>query len=364
MLGTEEVHNSLDWCEGQYGHLNEEGQPFGHGTVPKSRKFHANHVFAVYALVGLETSVGVDKVSKVIFLTLAVLNAAEEVYGVEVCAAANNGRNLGVVHVHLGTFYNLEGKDAVFALNPEGTTTRFALVLNHAADAEGFVEGLHDKADLGIVGTISNGCAGLNLELLFHEVEGALYGIGFAIVDGGEDVVDLAFESQSVGSNDFLPFRGFGEHATMGYIVDVLDKNNVGIYLTEVADKSTVSTRTENEVPLFIASGFACWGESWHIGCWWLDAEAEVDLTVDFGQGESQFLAESLLHAHRHGVVDVALSVAHAVGFGFCKVLFGSGTCGAIGVGVESYETFGEVAIGLTVVAKNQTDCVWVVLRL
>ena len=140
----------------------------------------------------------------------------------------------------------------------------------------------------------------------------------------------------------------------MGHVVDVLDENNVGVDVAEIAYERTVTAWAEDEVTILIACGLAVEGKSRNVGCRWLDAVGDIDIATLLLEHGSKCFAEGWFHAYGNGIVDMALAVGEAVCFGLGEVLFGGCADGAVGVLVEGYEAFGVAAVCETVLAKDE----------
>ena len=84
MHRLQQVVHRLYGVEGLDGHFDEDGDPIGHGTVPKSRQLKGAKLAAVLRLVGDEARVGVDVIRQVEDFALVVPAAAYEVDRVKV----------------------------------------------------------------------------------------------------------------------------------------------------------------------------------------------------------------------------------------------------------------------------------------
>ena len=60
MHRLQQIVHRLHRVEGLDGHLHEDGDPIGHGTVPEARQLQGFQLAAVLRLVGDESRVGVD----------------------------------------------------------------------------------------------------------------------------------------------------------------------------------------------------------------------------------------------------------------------------------------------------------------
>ena len=60
MHRLQKVVHGLDGVESLDGHLDEDGDPVGHGAVPEARQLEGSQLMTVLRLVGDEARVGVD----------------------------------------------------------------------------------------------------------------------------------------------------------------------------------------------------------------------------------------------------------------------------------------------------------------
>ena len=96
MLFAIEVVDRFDRIEGGEGHLYEDGVPIAHSAVPETGQFKCLEFLAVLTLVGDESRGGVDVLGQVEAVALVVLEATDEVHGVEVRALLEHGFLFGV----------------------------------------------------------------------------------------------------------------------------------------------------------------------------------------------------------------------------------------------------------------------------
>ena len=76
VLFTEEVVDGLDGVEGGDGHLDEEGDPVGHGAVPESGELLRLEGERSFRLFTDESGLGVDVAPEVEIASAVVLGAA------------------------------------------------------------------------------------------------------------------------------------------------------------------------------------------------------------------------------------------------------------------------------------------------
>ena len=107
MLFAEQVVDGFYGVEGGQGHFDEEGDPVGHGTVPKTGEFLRFEDGGTFAFLADETRGGVDIFAEVEIAAFVVLGGADEVDGVEVGCTGEDSGLLGVLLVDLGGFDNL-----------------------------------------------------------------------------------------------------------------------------------------------------------------------------------------------------------------------------------------------------------------
>ena len=98
MHRLKQVIHRFHRIEGLDGYFDEDGDPVGHGAVPKARQLEGFQLAAVLRLVGDEACVGVHIVGQAEGLALVVPAATHQVDGVEVGRALEDGF-LGLVFV-------------------------------------------------------------------------------------------------------------------------------------------------------------------------------------------------------------------------------------------------------------------------
>ena len=140
MFFAKQVVDSFDRIEGGKGYFDEECDPVGHGTVPKTRQFLRFEDSGTFALFADEASGRVDELAEVEVASFVVFGSADKVDGIEMGGTCKNGFLLGIGTVDLSRFDYLQACDALSVACVEGATTGFSLVFYHAANADWTVE--------------------------------------------------------------------------------------------------------------------------------------------------------------------------------------------------------------------------------
>lgn len=84
MCRTEKVKNDLDRVECSERNLNEESVPVAHRTVPETWEFKSLELASLIALRADESGILVNILEKIEALSLIVMEAANDIYRVEV----------------------------------------------------------------------------------------------------------------------------------------------------------------------------------------------------------------------------------------------------------------------------------------
>ena len=84
MCRTEEVKNDLDRVECSERNLNEESVPVAHRTVPETWELKSLEFASLIALRADESGILVNILEKIEALSLIVMEAANDIYRVEV----------------------------------------------------------------------------------------------------------------------------------------------------------------------------------------------------------------------------------------------------------------------------------------
>ena len=137
---SKEIVDGFDRVEGGERHLDENGGPVCHGSVPETGQLLRLEDGGTLAVLANESCSRVNILSQVEVAATVVLGGADEVDGVEVGGSCKDGFLGGVFGVDLGSFDNLEALDTLGVEGEEGTAAGFALVLDHAADTHRAVE--------------------------------------------------------------------------------------------------------------------------------------------------------------------------------------------------------------------------------
>ena len=140
MLLAQEVVDSLNGVEHGERHLDKDGAPIAHSAIPQTGKFEGLERTAVFRLMGNEAGRLVDEVGQVERTALIVADGANQIHGVEVRSLLEHALLLGVVHVDLRTFENLQRDGAIGVVGQERAATGLADIAHHAADAHRAVE--------------------------------------------------------------------------------------------------------------------------------------------------------------------------------------------------------------------------------
>ena len=230
MLLAEEVVDGLDGVEGGDGDLDEEGNPVGHGAVPEAGQLLRLDGEGTLGLFADESCLRVDILAEVEIAAAVVLGAADEVDGVEVGRGLEDFLLLRVVVVDLCRLDYLKTSTSLGINGVEGAATGFAEVLHHAADSHGAVE--EGVQGFGITTFWYH-----DIKLFFGEADVPAQGllVGLA-VEGAEGVEGLLAQFEEHTGEYLLVNHGGMLHPVGYHVVDVLDKDKVGVLLVQVLD--------------------------------------------------------------------------------------------------------------------------------
>ena len=108
MLFSQQIVDSLNGVEGLKRNFNEDRTPVAHSTIPKTGKLKSLQFATILALVGDETSSGINKLGKVELIALIVTDSTYEVNGIEVSALCEHLHILLIVGIDLATLKDLQ----------------------------------------------------------------------------------------------------------------------------------------------------------------------------------------------------------------------------------------------------------------
>ena len=154
---SKEIVDGFDRVEGGERHLDENGGPVCHGSVPEPGQLLRLEDGGTLALLANESCGRVNILSQVEVASTVVLGGADEVDGVEVGGSCKDGFLGGVFGIDLSSLDNLEALDTLGVEGEEGTTAGFALVLDHSAHTHGTVEKVVELLGAFAFGALSVG---------------------------------------------------------------------------------------------------------------------------------------------------------------------------------------------------------------
>ena len=86
MLVAQQVVDRLHWIECRQGHLDEDSRPVAHSTIPQAWQLQCLQLLTTLRLLRNEASGYVDILRQVESVAFVVLDSADEVNRIEVCA--------------------------------------------------------------------------------------------------------------------------------------------------------------------------------------------------------------------------------------------------------------------------------------
>ena len=140
MFFAKQVVDSFDRIEGGKGYFDEECDPVGHGTVPKTRQLLRFEDSGAFALFADEAGGRVDELTEVEVSSFVVFGSTDEVDRIEMGGTCKNGFLLGIGTVDLRRLYNLQDCADLSGACVVEATTRFSLVFYHTPNADCMVE--------------------------------------------------------------------------------------------------------------------------------------------------------------------------------------------------------------------------------
>ena len=258
-------------------------------------------------------------------LSLVVLDSADEVYRVEVCALCEHLHVLLVVLVNLARLEDLQRDGAVLVVGEERAAARLADVLDDAANTHGTIELLaqiNDQLFVGQtvnVGTTAEGELNKVLDLLELEV------VEVVLVQLLQVLEHQLLQLYEHAGNHLLIVDSIGLQ-TVGYdVVDVLDEDDVGINLVQVFNQGAVTAGTEEQRTVFVAEGLVVGACGDGVGRRLLLGERDVVLHAVLLGILVDLLCDALLeHIHvlvGDGEVDIGLAVGCGIECALDEVL-------------------------------------------
>ena len=282
-------------------------------------------------------------------MTFIVTHGTYQVYRVEVCTVLEHFLLLGVVHVNLRAFEDLQGNRSVTVVCKERATTRFAYVLHHSADTHRTVQFvLQIDSEYGIFEVFRFRI--LAEKFLLQELEHFHHLVVriFAAVKQFEVLECLLLQGDEYAGNQFLISNGVFLQFVGNNVVDVLDKDNIGIEVIQVLNQRAVSTGTEQQFAV-VAERLVVHVGSNGVGTRFLLGECDVVIySVAFGKFAGlffhQFLEEFTMLG-RYGEVHVDFAaLSGCVHSPFGKMFFQRGAC-AFGIFMEFEQTLRQCAV-------------------
>ena len=154
-----------------------------------------------------------------------------------------------IFQIDLRTLQYLRRERTVGIIHQERSSAGFSHILHHTAYTQRttqFFQQIHNQ--LGIFHFLYIGVAGK--ELLLQEKYDFPYIVHrvFSAFKHGNISIDLFFKRNKYSAYDFFETHGIGFYA-IGYdIIDIFNKNHIGIYVIEVLDKGAMSSGTEKQL--------------------------------------------------------------------------------------------------------------------
>ena len=281
-------------------------------------------------------------------LALVVIEAANQIYWIEVRGLAHSSHSSGVFLVDLDAFQNLEAGAAILAGNHIRTAAGLSLIAHHTAHADGPVELGTEHLYAFLLGM---GQRHLDAEFLVQEL---LYLVaklhGRIFVQLAEEVKDLVSELQGNAHKHLLVLCRNRQEFLVGHVVNVLDAHQLVCYLIEVVDEGAVTGGTEQKGSVFLAEGLVV--RRYGYGIRGLVLEGEGDIVLDtvllligLLDGANGNLKEGLvLRRDGNGQVAGTVTVSHIL-LGFYQML-GNGGAYFFRIAVEAENALGLAAIG------------------
>ena len=170
-------------------------------------------------------------------MSFVITNSTNQVYRIEVSSPLKHFLFCRVIHVNLRTFEDLQGDCSVAIVCQERTTTRFAYVLHHTADTHRTVQLLFQiDHQLGVFEVFHFGILAEKLFLQelknFHNLLMRI----FSTIKQLKILESFFLQSYQYTGNQFLISHCVSFQFIGHYIVDILDKDNIGVKVIEVLD--------------------------------------------------------------------------------------------------------------------------------
>ena len=213
-------------------------------------------------------------------LALIVVQAAHQIYRIEVRSLRHGLHGTGILLVNLDTLQNLQAGAAVLAGNHVRTASGLPFILHHAAHADGPVQlGMEHLHPLGL----GMGQGHLDAQLLVQEV---LYLIaqlqGGCLVQFSQVVENPVPQLEGRTHQHLLVPGGDRQELLMCHIVYILDAHQFIAHLIEVVDKGAVTGGTEQQGAVGLAERLVVRGDGNGVRGLVLEGEGNVVLDAVF----------------------------------------------------------------------------------
>ena len=288
-------------------------------------------------------------------LALVVIEAAHQIYRVEVRGLGHGLHGAGILLVDLDALQNLQAGAAVLSGNHIRAATGLSLVLHHAAYADGPVQlGAEHLHPLGL----GMGQRHLDAQFLVQEVLNLIAKRhGGILVQLSQVIKNPVSELQGHTHQHLLVLCGNGQELLVRHIVYILDAHQLIGHLVQVVDEGAVSGGAEEKGAVGLAERLVVRGDGNGVRGLVLEGEADVVLDTVFLlivllDGADSLLKQRLvLRRNGHGEVAGTVGITHV--FLRLHQMFGDGRPHLVRITVEFQDALGLAAIGQSVLFQQ-----------
>ena len=245
--------------------------------------------------------------------------------------------------VNLRALQNLQRYGAVLIIGKEWATTRFTDILHDATDAHRTIQ-LAAKIVSILLLSLRIG-AEVFANKLGHFCQLL---ISSAFIQNTQILKGFLLQGYQHTSDNLLPDDGICLQTIRNNVVDILDEDDISLYLVEVLDEGTMATRTEQQRTITIAERSAIGIGSDSIGRRLLLREGNIILNTIFISIEVGLLSHLLLEQFHvlvaDGEVYVSLTIRGSIQCSLYQVLLHRGAW-TFRIVMEQEQTLGQLTV-------------------
>jgi len=254
VLRTQKIVNGLHGIESRERKLDKNGIPKGHAPVPEAGQLLREKLASLLRLGADQIGVPVDVVIQNKFFPAIIFDTADHIDRIEVGSLKPDARLLGNIEIDMGGFHDLQGPGLIFFQNPEGPAARLSFVSDHAAYSQRPVQEPKQPLSLFFRLQLLKSFGQVAMQRIAAEIRNGLeirQGkiLPFQPLQAG---INLPPRLQHQSSQQFFAGQNFLLQEFRRNIVDVFDKNKIGVDPLKILQKGAVSAGTEDQAAFFI----------------------------------------------------------------------------------------------------------------